>query len=249
MGTGATAPASEIIGGTDATGQEDFAKSVAALYNTAEGSWCSASILSDTVLVTAAHCVDGKATDLVAIFNVDARDAKLIVRRAQKTVVSEKWAANQDRDVDTGDIALVKFAGGLPPGYQPAKLLQDASALKDGADAILAGYGINDGAKHVGGQRLRFVATQIKNAAFAPTEIELDQTGGKGACHGDSGGPAYIRVDGELLLFGVTSRGIDDPNNDCSRYSAFTLIPAYLKWIEKTMQALEASDEAVASAA
>jgi hypothetical protein len=137
---------------------------------------------------------------------------------------------------------LVKFVGGLPAGFKAAKLLTDLTALKYGGDVMLAGYGISDGAAHTGAAILRSVVTQIKTAAFSKTEVLMDQTHGKGACHGDSGGPAYDTINGEQLLFGVTSRGVDDPSNDCTRFSAYTAIPAYAAWVKSTMTALNGSD-------
>lgn len=231
--------ASGIIGGEDATGQEDFAKTVVALYNTSRRSLCTASILSDSTLLTAAHCVSNAApTDLVAIFNPDLRGNDLVARRVSKKAVSELWETNQDNEVDTGDIALVKFVGGLPEGFRPARVLAEADALNDGGEVMLAGYGISDGVSRTGSKVLRFVTTQIKNKAFARTEVLLDQTAGRGACHGDSGGPAYVKVNGELRLFGVTSRGVNDQNDDCSKFSAYTNVLAYQEWIERASRAL-----------
>ena len=233
-----------IIGGQDATGTEDFSKTVVAFYNVAEGSLCTASILSDSVLVTAAHCVSGNATDIVAVFNTDLKGSNLIVRRVMQTKTSDLWAANQDQDTNEGDIALAQFAGGLPDGFKPATLLDSVSQLADGQDVLLAGYGITNGVSHAGAGLLRSVVTQIKQVAYSETEVLMNQTAGKGACHGDSGGPAYAMVNGSPRLFGVTSRGVDDAANDCTHFAAYTDILPYLDWVKKTMGDFKAAPPA-----
>ena len=230
-----------IIGGTDATGEEAFAKTIVALYNTRIGSLCTASILSNEILLTAAHCVDGGSpTDLVVVFNRNLEADNLVVRRVAKAKTSDGWDRDQDNELDTGDIALVQFVGGLPEGFHPAKLLTDASQLKVDGEVLLAGYGLNNGVNNTGSGILRSVSTKIKNPGFSRTEVLINQTEGRGACRGDSGGPAYITVNGEQLLFGVTSRGVDDPNNDCSRFAAYTNALAYKEWIARVIEEMRA---------
>ena len=224
-----------IIGGTVSNGTEEYSKTVVGLWNTAVGGLCTASILSKTILVTAAHCVEGDASDLVAVFNTDLRGDDLIMRRVQRAATSDEWAVNQENNVDQGDIAIVQIAGGIPEGFHPAKMLGDLRLLKEGDDVLLAGYGTSDGFAHTGSKVLRSVTTQIKSTSFAKTETLIDQTNGKGACHGDSGGPAYALIGGELRLFGVTSRGVGEQGARCGTYVAYTDILPYKEWIAKTV--------------
>lgn len=229
----------QIIGGTDATGQEDFTRSIVSLYDVAQGALCTGSILSDSIVVTAAHCVDGsKVSDLRIIYGTNLETRNIIVRGVDAYAISPLWASRQNEEFNSGDIAIVHFNGGLPAGYKPAALLTDVNQLKDGTPVLLAGYGISDGVNKTGSGRLRYVDVAIKNAAYSKTEILLDQTHGKGACHGDSGGPAYVNVNGRLLLWGVTSRGVGDENDDCSVGAAYTTIPFYIMWISRTMKEL-----------
>ncbi|MEK2689456.1 S1 family peptidase [Bdellovibrio sp. GT3] len=63
--------------------------------------------------------------------------------------------------------------------------------------------------------------------AYGDTEVALDQTQGKGACHGDSGGPAFINIDGVEYLWGVTSRGTGQEGiDDCSNYAIYGKVNA-----------------------
>ena len=227
-----------IIGGQDSNGQEDFAKHIVALYDLRGGSICTASILSESILLTAAHCVASPASDLRVVFGTDVDSRSIIVKPVDAYQVSPLWSLRQFQQFNTGDIALVKFSGGLPAGFKAIKFLSDASGLKDGQNVMLAGYGTSDGVRGSGAGKLRYVVTQIKKVGFSKTEILMEQSKGKGACHGDSGGPAYIQVNGELIVIGVTSRGVDDVKNDCSVSSAYSSVPYYANWIRRTSEAL-----------
>ena len=228
-------PNTGIIGGVEATGTEDYAKTIVMLYNAAEGSLCTASIISDQNLVTAAHCVDGPAANLRIVFGTDlANKATRIVKAVDSYETSPVYAFRSSEEFNTGDIAVVKFSGGLPPGFQAAPILRNAGSLQNGVSVMLAGYGIANGVSHEGAGKLRSVEVNILNNQYSESEVLLDQTQGKGACHGDSGGPAYINVGGQWMLWGVTNRGVNDPKNDCSVSASYASIPYYASWITKT---------------
>ncbi len=220
-----------IIGGKDISSSDPLIKGIVAVYNASEGALCTGSLLQNNVVLTAAHCIGEKPSDLFVLFDTVLSGSSLR-RPVDQTEVSAEWATNQDNDTNTGDIAVLHFTGTLPAGYAAATLLTDISVLKAGATVTLAGYGISNGVTSEGAGTLRETDVTIADAAFSKTEIKLDQTHGQGACHGDSGGPAYIQVNGQYFLWGITSRGVDDPNNDCSRYSAYTDAVAYADWLK-----------------
>ena len=231
---------SGIIGGQVATGSEDFAKSTVLLYDKQIGAICTASIISDKLLITAAHCVSSAPQFLVVVFGTDADSTDIVGRRVIATATTVVWTARQNQILNNGDMALVAFYGGLPAGYVPARLLGDASKLTNGETVTLAGYGTANGVTGEGAGRLRYVDTTIEKVDYSASEFLFEQSHGKGACHGDSGGPAYVTVDGKKLLIGVTSRGVNDPQNHCDVSSAYTSIPAYGPWIIKTAKELTA---------
>lgn len=232
----------QIIGGEAATGDEGFAKTIAIVYNVNVGSLCTASILTDTTVITAAHCVSGIPQDLRVVFGTDLENVDPKKVRAVTTFeVSPVWFARQNEEKNTGDIAIIKMYGGIPEGYQPAKFLSNAKSLETNKPTLLAGYGLSDGVNGLGAGLLRSVTTTIKDARFTKTEVLIDQSKGKGACHGDSGGPAMVEIDGEYYVYGVTSRGVDDVNDDCSVAAAYTSIPAYKNWIHRTLKKMNAN--------
>jgi hypothetical protein len=152
---------------------------------------------------------------------------------------SPTWSLHQQQEFNNGDIALVHFSGGLPAGAAPAAVMKASQHLSDGEIVTLAGFGISNGDGE-GAGKLRMVDVKIAKAKYSQTEVSLDQHNHKGACHGDSGGPAFVQnSDGGLLLWGVTSRGIDDPTDHCVGESVYTRIQPYSRWINQVVRRWE----------
>ncbi|MNY53743.1 Trypsin [compost metagenome] len=102
----------------------------------------------------------------------------------------------------------------------------------------LAGYGLTDGVNKTGDNLLRKTDVQIIEH-FGKTEVALDQSQGKGACHGDSGGPAFLKVAGVEYVWGITSRGIGkDGVDDCSLFSLYTKVTAQQAFVDGALATL-----------
>ncbi len=229
---------SGIIGGKRADGSEPFSKTIVALFDTQRGMLCTASILSDSMLLTAAHCFTGPTNSWRIIFGTDIRAEGRIMRPIVSYQTSPMWPVRGDEPVNSGDIAVVHFEGGLPEGYRPAPILEDTSVLTANSIVMLAGYGVEDGVQRTGSGLLRFVETTLIDPKYSETEMSIDQSKGRGACHGDSGGPAYVKVGETRMLWGITNHGINDTKDDCSTSASYALIPFYKNWIAKTVKIL-----------
>ena len=179
---------------------------------------CTGSILADDIVVTAAHCVVAEPSNIRIVFatNIDNLQQSQVAP-IDAYIANPKWQGDASTGVDQGDIALIHLAQPLPDGYHPATLLPTSGELSRDEDTVLAGYGIADAGTQDGAGTLREATVQVIGE-LGQTEEVLDQSHGTGACHGDSGGPAFIQDDeGGLLLWGLTNRSYpDDAPDDCA---------------------------------
>jgi secreted trypsin-like serine protease len=219
-----------IIGGTEVAETDKILQSIVAVYDKTAKQLCTGSLLENNVVVTAAHCIGNG--EMYVFFGTSL--GPTVPRRIVDVfAISNYWAARNSEKFNTGDIALIHFQGTVPEGFKPAKMLRDKKILKNGLDVTLAGFGISNGVSGEGAGVLRQTSVKISDARYSASEVLLDQTHGTGSCHGDSGGPAYVEINGEYVLWGVTSRGVNDTNNDCSQSVAYTSTVYYSPWIQR----------------
>ncbi len=186
-------------------------------------------------------------------------------RNVKRAIVSPKYDKTSDAMDNTGDIAVLYFEGGLPAGYKPAKLasveMLDRGVMATVAGYGVSKVFLNDIKNPKKFPQLKekiqegsvICDKNMNNCA----EVEMDgdgilkyaeapiQTVGEtevvlnerkaGTCVGDSGGPAYVKVNGEYLLFGATSRG----SATCDSLGIYTIIPEYKDWITKAIEVLK----------
>lgn len=242
-----------IIGGKKIQEDDIIGKSTVALVadiittdGKREQGICTGSLLRSNVVLTAAHCIPQgpavKESSIYVVFGKDLRKQNQVkVRLVTDYVIHEKYGKANLNGEDDNDIALLKFSGELPEGYQLAELLQDEALVQPATKVTLAGYGFvwTDGEESYSDNTLRRVdVSVIEN--FGNTEVVLDQSQGRGACHGDSGGPAFLEVNGKQLVWGITSRGGGmDGVDDCSYFSIYTRVKPHSEFIDLALAKLQ----------
>lgn len=212
---------------------------------------CTGTIIADDIVMTAAHCLGASISRLPTIYfrqNIAEPGVKANVIKVLAPI--KKVPTNKDQ-LDWHDIALLKLDKKIPVGYRPVKL-DDQDLLQDHDVVVLAGYGRtnpspNDPAKGLG--VLRAVEQVVLQARYGTSEILIKEDQ-KGACFGDSGGPAFIVREHEYIQVGLTSHFTSKSNvqsNDprlglvsaCIVDIVYTGISAHAAWIKQALRELK----------
>jgi secreted trypsin-like serine protease len=234
-----------IINGKNVDAKTPAVRSTVLLFNALTKDACTATLLGNNYALTAAHCIDKDNTENLYVLFGTEREELFDQRVVIASKASQYWKIRQREDKDTGDIAVIKFEGtGLPEGYGPAEFLQDTSLLRNGANTFVLGFGVTDAITTAGAGTLRSANLPILNSTYSGSELLLDQSKGSRICHGDSGGPAYIKAydkktkTEKYYLWGIANRGIGDDDNTCENAVAYTNVTLYLVWIQNVLKTL-----------
>jgi secreted trypsin-like serine protease len=245
--------ADNIVRGHVVSSSEAVAKQLVMLYGlTNEGGQqsafiCTATLISPTVLMTAAHCADG-ALKIYAVFATDGIAAlkqanpasnpnivRVAASRIYPTWVGTKNGEIKGKQLDAGDIALLKLAAPAPATAKITRLYN--GSLQQGETLLAAGYGIDSVGQtnNDSSGLLREANVLVAKPLVGKSEFFVDQRGSNpGPCSGDSGGPTFVQsATGDLQQVGIVSRG----DENCAIGGIYTLVPAYTSWISNSITA------------
>lgn len=233
-----------IVGGEFVSRLSPVGSHTVGIYESKIGYICSGTLIANNIVLTAAHCVAPGAKDIRIVFGTNMKStAKDRFLPVDKAIINPLWETNQNEVRNTGDIALLRFVGTAPVGYRPAAILKETQLLVKGARSTMAGYGLSwTTGVSAGSGILRSTTLEIDDAQFSDTEALIGQSVKKGICSGDSGGPAYMTVNGQLKVWGVASRGDSIPIflvPKCMLFSVFTRIDAHQDWLNESLARLQ----------
>ena len=214
-------PTPMIVGGSDATETYPF---MAALSST-DGWGCGASLIRPTWIITAKHCVtldngDPSAPDSLS-FRIGSlyQDSGGSVAQAKRVI---------RYGTDDADVALVELTA--PVAQTPIDI---AASAPVGAATRIIGWGCHsDACDDPPNPVLQQLDTSIladSTCGGGQYYLCINNPDGRGACYGDSGGPAVIKNGSVWALVGATSGG----TGKCGENPSFYVdLPNVRSWIE-----------------
>jgi len=227
-----------IYGGTPDR-NPDHQAVVALVEDLGSGDWgafCTGTLITRTVVLTAAHCLDDTAPgDYQIFFGDDASrsgDRVTVLQHVQHP----GWDAMDPASAD--DVALIRLGAPAPAGVKPIPPLPGAKGLDAtdlGTDLEFSGFGLTetgsaDEKRHVLAGLDAVcpgpAGCQDGGLDLSPRTFGYTQEAG-GPCSGDSGGPAFIVRNGYAYVAGITSYG-----DTCDGYGVSTSVHPYQAWIE-----------------
>ena len=210
---------------------------VALLYRTPDGSkayqYCTGTLISPTVVLTASHCNDGLletgweliVTNDPVLAQVDSTGwfpagGLKNVAVVKQVVTNPLYERGYRDDVSAQVIALPKGKGWgnlefpVLPSAGVLDQMQAAGTLKSTPTTVL-GYGTIQKTVVQGSgpafpdsseRRSAVMFTKTLDSVWIHQEMSISKDQG-GACYGDSGGPSLMELNGRTTVVGVTSTG------------------------------------------
>lgn len=208
---------------------------------------CTASLVARDLLITAAHCLQDGG-EFVALFGLDNKN------RVAEISIKETRPHPSFKNSDSRfDIAWLRLSSPAPLEFEPIAVLTDDSKLEDKPSLTVVGGGFTGAQCEEDDCTGTLFKLDLKvlgshHNKFASDLLILEEKADKAVCHGDSGGPAILRLNHQNLLAAVVhganaaltglpakplEAGVPRPPCVNTR-TLYTSLPAYVEWIEQS---------------
>lgn len=220
-----------IIGGELTSDFEPVGMLVATDGTYLYGPWCTATLIGQRWVLTAAHCIDYEAIGPYERHGLDivfcsGHDVNNIYECAYATEIIEHPDYARD---GRSDIGLVKIDRNLSAG---SYALNTASPTRLNDDEVTyVGFGSSSG---YGGNGSGYKRTVEVDLVEYDTTHLFTYESGKNVCSGDSGGPALMWENGAWKIVGVNSYVYAQSGDPCTgsyAVGASTRVDAFYDWV------------------
>ena len=197
-----------IIGGTTDTGDPGVVLVFAQQPGSSSGSLCTGEVISPHLVLTAAHCLSpsevGQGAQFIVFtgndFSQQAQPGQVL--NVKETHPNPAWDSNNlQGGHDVGIVVLQNATTIKPLPYLRNNAMTQTMV---GQTVRFVGYGLDNGQAQTGAGVKRQTTTMLSD--FDSVLLHFND-GTHETCNGDSGGPAFMTLNGAETIIGVTDFG------------------------------------------
>jgi secreted trypsin-like serine protease len=184
----------------------------------ASGTLCTATLIANDWILTAAHCIESDALVFVLGLKIDHPKAEVPI---DQVVIHPNYSASPIEN----DLALAHLSMPILD-VQPMGILTDIHKAKS-TNFTFVGYGLTGGFVDDSGVKrsVQIPMNQLFDNKFSYQKLN------RNTCSGDSGGPALAYYEAKQYIVGTTSYG----DSDCKLFGVDMRTDVYLPFFESVI--------------